>query len=70
MELTVFVHQERAGFWSEIKELPGCFASGRTLSELAEALSEAIGLCLGDQPARLEHEPLRVGELTARVLGT
>jgi predicted RNase H-like HicB family nuclease len=68
MELTVVVHQERAGFWSEVKELPGCFASGRTLGELEEALSEAVGLCLGDEPAALEHEPLRPGELLARVV--
>lgn len=68
MELTVVVHQERDGFWSEIEQLPGCFASGRTLSELEEALAEAVGLCLGDEPARLEHEPLRTGRLAARIV--
>ena len=69
MELTVVVHREREGFWSEINELPGCFASGRTLGELEEALIEAIGMCLGDDPVRLEHEPLRAGRLTARIVG-
>ena len=61
MELTVVVHQEPDGFWSEVEELPGCFASGRTLGELAEALGEAVGLYLGDEPVELGGEPLRVG---------
>jgi predicted RNase H-like HicB family nuclease len=28
--------------------LPGCFASGRTIEELMEALAESVGLCLVD----------------------
>lgn len=67
MELTVVIHQEREGFWSEIKELPGCFASGRTLGELREALGEAVELYLEDTPVQLDHEPLRTGEQLARV---
>ncbi len=69
MELTVVVHQEHKGFWSEVKELPGCFASGRTLGELEEALTEAVGFCLGDEPVALEHAPLGPGEVHARVVG-
>jgi predicted RNase H-like HicB family nuclease len=61
MELTVVVHQEPDGFWSEVDELPGCFASGRTLGELADALGEAVGLCIGDEPVELGSVPLRVG---------
>lgn len=61
MELTVVIHQEPGGFWSEVDELPGCFASGRTLGELTEALSEAVGLYLGDEPIALGGQPLRVG---------
>ncbi len=33
-------------YWAEVRELPGCFASGRTLDELQEALIEAIEMCL------------------------
>jgi predicted RNase H-like HicB family nuclease len=64
MELTVVIHQEPDGFWSEVDELPGCFASGRTLGELAEALGEAVGLYLGDEPVALAGESLRVGTVT------
>jgi predicted RNase H-like HicB family nuclease len=62
VELTVVVREEGESYWSEVKELPGCFASGGTLTELAEALGEAIGFCLGDQPAELDHSPIVVGE--------
>lgn len=64
MELTIVVHREPDGFWSEVNELPGCFASGRTLDELTEALGEAVGLYLGDEPVALHGEPLRVGTVT------
>jgi predicted RNase H-like HicB family nuclease len=63
MELTVVVHREPDGFWSEVDELPGCFASGRTLGELTEALGEAVGLYLGDEPVVLGGEPLEVGRV-------
>jgi predicted RNase H-like HicB family nuclease len=63
MELTVVVHQEPDGFWSEVDELPGCFASGRTLGELAEALGEAVGLCLGDERVALGGDALRAGRV-------
>lgn len=33
--------------FAEVDELPGCFASGRDLVELAEALDEAVALYLG-----------------------
>ncbi len=61
MDLTVFIREEGAGYWSEISELPGCFASGRDLTDLREALGEAIGLYLFDQPIDLEASDLRVG---------
>jgi predicted RNase H-like HicB family nuclease len=68
MRLTVIIHQDGAEYWSEISELPGCFASGRTLSELAEVLSEAVGLYLWDIPAEIGAAELPVGEsvITAR----
>jgi predicted RNase H-like HicB family nuclease len=68
MQLTISIHQEPDGFWSEVAELPGCFASGRTLTELDEALTEAVGMCLGDTPVTLEHGQLRVGHVQARVV--
>lgn len=62
MELTVVVHEERGTLWAEVPELPGCFATGRTLSELSEALAEAIGLYLWDLPAQLSEPPPGPGE--------
>src|SRR5207237_4161548 len=47
MELHASIHEDDDGkFWAEVRELPGCFASGATLDELHEALVEAIGMCL------------------------
>jgi len=68
MELTVVVHSERGEFWSEVCELPGCFASGGTLEELHEALAESIGLYLWDDPV-VEVSPatLTVGEARIEV---
>jgi predicted RNase H-like HicB family nuclease len=61
MEITVETHAEGEGYWSEIKELPGCFASAGTLSELREAVGEAVGLYLWDAPAELSDVELSVG---------
>lgn len=63
MELTVAIRHEADGCWAQVRELPGCFASGRTLNELREALGEAVGLYLWDEPASVVvAEPLQVGE--------
>jgi predicted RNase H-like HicB family nuclease len=67
VELTVAIHAEGDEYWSEIRDLPGCFASGRTLDELREALGEAVGLYLWDQPLSLGAQPLDVGEVEIRV---
>jgi predicted RNase H-like HicB family nuclease len=64
MRLEVIIHHEGAEYWSEVAELPGCFASGRTLSELHEALAEAIGLYVWNGPAELRPEALSVGATT------
>ncbi len=46
---TIRIHRESAGdVWAEVVELPGCFASGRDMSELRAALAEAIGLYLSE----------------------
>jgi predicted RNase H-like HicB family nuclease len=67
MRLKVFIHDEGSEYWSEIAELPGCFASGRTLTELHEALGEAIGLYLWDKPTEVEPNELGVGPLEVTV---
>ena len=41
------VHEEEDGsYWAEVKELPGCFASGFSIDELRDALFEAMQLWL------------------------
>lgn len=61
MRFTVLIHHDGADYWSEIAELPGCFASGRTLSELRDALGEAVGLYVWDTPAEVMDGELAVG---------
>ena len=67
MDLTVEVREEAPGYWARVVELPGCFASGRTLDELLEALGEAVGLYVWDQPVELRDQALHVGELELAV---
>jgi predicted RNase H-like HicB family nuclease len=62
VDLTVVVHQEHPGYWSEVTELPGCFASGRTLEELREALQEAVEMCAPGGLMTLGDVVLRVGQ--------
>ena len=61
MHFTVFIREDGAGYWAEVSDLPGCFASGRTLTELREALGEAIGLYLWDRPIELAVSQLGLG---------
>jgi predicted RNase H-like HicB family nuclease len=49
MELHARVHHEDGWYWAQVDALPSCFASGRTLDELREALAEAVWMVL-DQP--------------------
>lgn len=44
----VLIHEEDGSYWSEVKELPGCFASGFSMDELREATFEAIQMWLPD----------------------
>ncbi len=46
MMYTYRIRQGDGDYWAVVRELPGCFASGRTAEELREALIEAIGLYL------------------------
>ncbi len=69
MTLTIRLHQDDSAYWAEVVELPGCFASGRNLDELKEALQEAITLYLGDDEEGVEGgvRELRIDELRALV---
>ena len=44
--LHVDVHHEDGSYWAEVRELPGCFASGDTVAELIESVEEAVALYL------------------------
>jgi predicted RNase H-like HicB family nuclease len=68
MELTVVVTRESGAFWSEVDELPGCSASGRTLSQLRDALAEAIGMYLWDLLGVAVESELAVGACTIIVV--
>ena len=55
--LTAHIHHEEDGdLWADVEELPGCFASGRDMNELREALDEAVSLYLSepDRPVRVK----------------
>jgi predicted RNase H-like HicB family nuclease len=63
MDLNARVHAESGSYWAEVAELPGCFASGRTLDELTKALEESIRLYLsdrGDSPESIQLNELRL----------
>jgi predicted RNase H-like HicB family nuclease len=40
------VHEEDGSYWAQVRELPGCFASGDDVDELREAVTEAVDMCL------------------------
>ena len=67
MDLTVEVREEADGYWAHVRDLPGCFASGRTLDELGDAVAEAVGLYLWDRPATLGDQKLQVGDVPVKV---
>lgn len=61
LDYRVNVHHEDGSYWAEVVDLPGCFASGETLDELWEALTEAVGMYLstpesGVQVQIADHE--------------
>jgi predicted RNase H-like HicB family nuclease len=75
-EFTIRVqHEDDGSYWAEVIELPGCFASGFSMDELIDALSEAISLYLSDDPkagAIIGAEPaspprMEVGEMKVLV---
>ena len=53
----ILVHTDDDGsLWGETPDLPGVFASGQTLDELFEAMSEAIAMVLIDDPSEINVE--------------
>jgi predicted RNase H-like HicB family nuclease len=50
-EPKVLVHTENDMYWAETPTHPGLFASGETLSELADAVGEAWALYSQDENA-------------------
>jgi predicted RNase H-like HicB family nuclease len=60
MELHAPLHEEDGSYWAEVRELPGCFASGHTLDEVFEGLREAIALCVPGEPTSLRVDELRL----------
>ncbi len=63
MDLHAVIHEEDGSYWAEVKELPGCFASGHDLEEVKEGLIEAITLVLGEEQHSTEPISVRVDEL-------
>jgi predicted RNase H-like HicB family nuclease len=59
--LHVDVHHEDDSYWAEVRELPGCFASGDTVAELIASIEEAVALYLA--PPEAEDPPAVAIEL-------
>lgn len=53
--------------WGEIKELPGCFASGADLDELVEAAGEAVELYLQEAEVAQSKKVVSLGKRRERV---
>ena len=47
-EFMATIHEEDGSYWAEVADMPGLFASGDTLDELVEALTEAYMLYVSD----------------------
>ena len=58
LALHVDVHHEDGSYWAEVRELPGCFASGDTAAELIESVQEAVALYLA--PPDGEASPVEI----------
>lgn len=54
----VIVHREKDHLWAQVEEHPGCFASGRDVAELREALEDALSMVLSERPGDCRVEIL------------
>lgn len=64
--LSLTVHFENDQIWAEVDDLPGCFAAGRNMAELQEALAEAIGFYLAEDEVPRAVSEIRVEEPSAK----
>lgn len=64
-EFHLTVHFENDQIWAEVDDLPGCFAAGRNMTELQEALAEAIGFYLTEDQSPISVAEFRVEEANA-----
>ena len=60
VDFRAIVHHEDGSFWAEIEEMPGCFASGDSMDELVESLTEAMGLYLSSSGVTVTINELRL----------
>ena len=60
----VTVHREPSGYWAELPEFQGCFATGDTLDELLVSVRESLSLYLDDEP---DHILARVTSLQLQI---
>lgn len=58
LALHVDVHHEDRSYWAEVRELPGCFASGDSAAGLLESVEEAVTLYLA--PPGGKSSPVRI----------
>lgn len=52
------LEHEDGSYWAQVRELPGCFASGDTAAELIESVEEAVALNLA--PPEGEAPPVAI----------
>jgi len=55
----VDVHRTHEGYWAQVKDIEGCFATGKTLDELFTALTEALCMYQSEHE-QSEHQPARL----------
>jgi hypothetical protein len=65
-QLHVDIHHEDGSYWAEVRELPGCFASGDTAAELIESVEEAVALYSLPRKARRRRSRSRSPGSTCR----
>lgn len=54
------VHSEDGILWAEVEEMPGCFATGDSIEELEESLTEAMGAYLSSHGVTVAFHGLRL----------
>ena len=66
--LHVRIHRDVSGYWAEVKEWPGRFATGGSWDELTECLERAIGLYMTPEDREAPMEvALRIREIEVEV---